>query len=139
MLRQAHTHLRFSTAPRSMVEITGAVDKWLAGIDAVDGVATLLLQHTSASLTLQENADPDVGADLLDMLDDLAPQSRDYRHRCEGADDMPAHVKTMVTGASCAIPVVGGRLDLGTWQGLFLIEHRARGRSRSLSAHYLGS
>lgn len=138
-LRQALTRLTIDTRPRHVHDVTRAVDGWLAGIGAAEGLLTVFLRHTSASLTIQENADPDVLADLLDALDRIAPANAGYRHGSEGPDDMPAHIKTMVTGPSIAIPVFDGRMDLGTWQGLFLIEHRARARPRTLTLHYLGN
>jgi secondary thiamine-phosphate synthase enzyme len=96
------------------------------------GLLHVFIQHTSASLTLNENADPDVPADLHRALDALAPEEFPYRHTIEGPDDMPGHVKTSLTGASVTIPIRAGRLALGTWQGLFLLEHRRRGGRRRL-------
>jgi len=138
-LRQALTRITIDTRPRHVHDVTREVDGWLGGIGAGEGLLTVFIRHTSASLTIQENADPDVLADLLDALARIAPADAGYRHGCEGPDDMPAHIKTMVTGPSVAIPVVDGRMDLGTWQGLYLIEHRARGRPRTLTLHYLGT
>ncbi len=138
-LGQALTRLTVSTRPRHVHDVTAQVDGWLREIGAGEGLITVFLRHTSASLTIQENADPDVLADLLDALDRIAPAHAGYRHGSEGPDDMPAHIKTMVTGASLAVPVIDGRMDLGTWQGLYLIEHRASGRPRTLTLHYLGT
>lgn len=138
-LGQSLTRITVETRPRHAHEVTRMVDGWLREIGAGEGLLTVFLRHTSASLTIQENADPDVLADLLDALDRMAPANAGYRHGSEGPDDMPAHIKTMLTGPSIAIPVIDGRMDLGTWQGLFLIEHRARGRPRTLTLHYLGS
>jgi len=137
--RQAFGRLTLSTVPRSMTEITDAVAGWLAGTGIRAGLLTLFLRHTSASLVIQENADPDVQADLLDAFDRLAPANAGYRHGIEGADDMPAHVKTALTGVSLGIPVTGGRMDLGTWQGIYLFEHRARPHERSVTLHLLGA
>lgn len=96
------------------------------------GLLHVFIQHTSASLTINENADPDVPHDLASSLDSLAPEDFPYRHTCEGPDDMPAHVKTTLTGSSLSIPVAEGRLALGVWQGIYLCEHRDRGGARRL-------
>jgi secondary thiamine-phosphate synthase enzyme len=138
-LRQALGRLSISTRGRSMRPIAFEIDRWLAGEAAGDGLLTVFLRHTSASLTVQENASPEVPPDLLDALDRLAPRDAGWRHDLEGDDDMPAHVKTTLTGVSLAIPVRDGRLDLGTWQTVHLIEHRDRGQTRELSLHYLGT
>ena len=95
--------------------------------------------HTSASLTIQENADPDVQADLISALDRLAPESAPWIHDVEGPDDMPAHVKTMLSGVSLHVPVVSGKLALGTWQGIYLIEHRRKAHSREMVLQFIGS
>lgn len=100
---------------------------------------TAFIRHTSASLVIQENADPDVLADLTDSLEAIAPRGAGYRHDCEGPDDMPAHVKAMVTATSLAIPVIGGRLALGTWQALYVAEHRDRPHRREIVLHYAGA
>ena len=99
---------------------------------------TAYIRHTSASLTIQENADPDVRRDLLDALDRLAPRSQEYRHRMEGSDDMPAHIKSALTSVSISIPVVNGRAVFGTWQALYLIEHRDAPHRREVVLHFLG-
>lgn len=96
------------------------------------GLLHVFIQHTSASLTINENADPDVPADLADALDALAPEAAEYRHTCEGPDDMPAHVKTALTDTGLTIPVREGRMALGTWQGIYLCEHRNRAEGRRL-------
>lgn len=137
--RQALARLTVPTGGRDSVDLTAALAGWLAGIGAGDGLVTLFLRHTSASLTVQENTDPDVLADLADALDRAAPASARWRHDQEGPDDMPAHVKTSLTGVSLAVPVVGGRPDLGTWQAIWLLEHRARPHRRIVTLHYLGS
>ena len=137
-LRQSVTHLEIATRPRALVDVTALVDRRLAEIGAGDGLLTLFLRHTSASLTIQENASPEVLPDLVDALDRLAPRGRHWRHDLEGDDDMPAHVKTTLTGVSLAVPVVGGRMDLGTWQAVYVMEHRDTGHRRSLTLHYLG-
>jgi secondary thiamine-phosphate synthase enzyme len=120
-------------------DITARVRKWLAESGAANGVLTIFLRHTSASLTIQVNADPDVLADLADVLDRLAPESAGYRHEVEGPDDMPAHIKSMLTATSLTIPVLAGDLALGTWQGVYLIEHRAAPHRREALLHFLGT
>jgi secondary thiamine-phosphate synthase enzyme len=137
--RQATTRLDVATRPRGLVDVTAAIDRWLAGIGAVDGLLTVFLRHTSASLTIQENASPEVLPDLVDALDRLAPRGRHWRHDLEGDDDMPAHVKTSLTGVSLGIPVIGGRMDLGTWQAVYVWEHRDTGHRRTATLHYLGN
>ena len=138
-LGQAMTRLDVATRPRALTNVTAAVDRWLAEVGAGDGLLTLFLRHTSASLTIQENASPEVLPDLVDALDRLAPRGAHWRHDLEGDDDMPAHVKTTLTGVSLAVPVVGGRMDLGTWQAVYVMEHRDTGHRRSLALHYLGT
>ncbi len=139
LLRQAQTRLAVDTRPRGVHDVTARIDRWLAEIGARDGLVTLLLRHTSASLTVQENASPEVLPDLVDALDRLAPRGRHWRHDLEGDDDMPAHVKTTLTGVSLGVPVVGGRMDLGTWQAVYVMEHRDTGHRREMSLHWLGT
>jgi secondary thiamine-phosphate synthase enzyme len=131
--------LAIRTKARSMLDLSQAVQERLSTLEAGDGLLTAFIRHTSASLTIQENADPDVQADLLDALDRLAPAGPIYRHSIEGPDDMPGHIKTVLTATSLAIPVLRGRLMLGTWQGLYLIEHRARAHTREVVLHYAGT
>lgn len=137
--RMARAELAVSTGGPGFVEITGEIERFLSAAEAGDGMLYLFIRHTSASLTIQENIDPDVLADLRDCLERLAPQDAAYRHRAEGADDMPSHVRTMLTDVSLAIPVGAGRLALGTYQGVFVVEHRARGRRRAVTLTYLGA
>ena len=137
-MRQAFGELRVATSGQGFTDVTRRLAGWLSDEGAGDGLLTVLVRHTSASLTIQENADPDVLADLTDALDGLAPRDAGYRHDAEGPDDMPAHVRSMLTAATLSVPVRGGRMHLGTWQGVYLIEHRDRPHERSLSLHYLG-
>lgn len=123
----------------SFTEITGEAMRFVSESRAKDGALFLFLRHTSASLVVQENADPDVRSDLVSALDRLAPTDAPWVHAVEGPDDMPAHVKTMLTGVSLHIPVVGGALALGTWQGIFIAEHRARPHRRELVLQFIGS
>ena len=138
-LRQVMGRLSVATRGRSARPIATELDAWLASEAAGEGLLTVFLRHTSASLTIQENASPEVLPDLLDALDRLAPRDLPWRHDLEGDDDMPAHVKSTLTGVSLSIPVRDGRMDLGTWQTVWLIEHRDRGHVRDLSLHYLGT
>ncbi|QPC45326.1 YjbQ family protein [Kaustia mangrovi] len=121
-----------------MVDVTDRLVSWLAQERAGDGLLTVFIRHTSASLTIQENADPDVRRDLVDALDRLAPRERTYRHSMEGPDDMPAHIRAALTATSLAIPVMAGRPALGTWQGVYVIEHRDRPHRRELALHFMG-
>ncbi len=138
-LRQQIGRLVIGTDGQEFVTLTEAVDTWLGENRAGDGLLTLFVRHTSASLTIQENTDPDVQADILDALSRLVPTDIEYRHHLEGLDDMPAHIKTVLSGVSLQVPVVGGRLDLGTWQALYLVEHRYGRHQRSVTMHYLGT
>jgi secondary thiamine-phosphate synthase enzyme len=132
------TSLAIRTRGPGFTEITEAVSDWLKRIGAAEGLLTVFIAHTSASLTIQENADPDVRRDLVDCLSRLAPESHPYRHASEGPDDMPAHIKAMLTSVSLSIPVVGGRTALGTWQGVYVVEHRARDHERRVELHFIG-
>jgi secondary thiamine-phosphate synthase enzyme len=137
-LSQALGRLAVDTHGRGRIDLTRSLDRWLASVGAVDGLLTVLARHTSASLTIQENASPEVVPDLLDALDRLAPRSHPWRHDLEGDDDMPAHVKSTLTGVTLSLPVVDGRMDLGTWQAVWLVEHRDAPHQRTLSLHFLG-
>ncbi len=137
-LTQASTTITVSTRGPGFTDLTHEVQEWLRKIGARDGLLTAYIRHTSASLTIQENADPDVRRDLLDALDRLAPRSQEYRHRTEGSDDMPAHIKSALTSVSISIPVVNGRAAFGTWQALYLIEHRDAPHRREVVLHFLG-
>jgi secondary thiamine-phosphate synthase enzyme len=113
------------TSKAGFVDLTAEIVKFVREARARDGTVMLFIRHTSASLTIQENADPSVLADLTTTLERLAPEDAGWRHNAEGPDDMPAHVKTMLTATSLHVPVLGGELALGTWQAIYLIEHRA--------------
>src|SRR5262249_4043512 len=136
-LTQAYHCLAIETTGQSLVDLTRHVRRWLQDINARDGLLTVFLRHTSASLVIQENADSDVRDDLLDTLRRLAPESDTYRHAIEGLDDMPAHIKTMLTANSLAIPVIGKAPALGTWQAIYLIEHRTRPHRREAVFHFI--
>ncbi len=139
LIRQASGMLRIDTNGPGLMEVTGDIVSWLKSQHAEEGVLTVFIRHTSASLTIQENADPDVQADLVDALDRLAPETAPYRHSSEGPDDMPAHVKAALTSTSLSIPVLDGAVRLGTWQGIYLWEHRARPHNRSVALHFMGT
>lgn len=131
--------LAVRTRPRALHDLSSSVQDRLTSQGAGDGLLTAFVRHTSASLTIQENTDPDVKADLLDALDRLAPAGPLYRHSDEGPDDMPAHIKTVLTATSLGIPVLRGRLMLGSWQALYLAEHRARPHAREIVLHFAGT
>jgi secondary thiamine-phosphate synthase enzyme len=135
LTRQAVGRLSVETSGQGFLEITLATAEFVASSGIRDGLLTIFCRHTSASLTIQENADPDVRRDMLDALDRLAPEDAPYRHRSEGPDDMPAHVKAALLPVSLSIPVAAGRMLLGTWQGIWLWEHRSRPHRRSVVAH----
>lgn len=137
--RQALGRLVVQTRGPGFTDITRAVAAWLVSIGLSEGLLTIHCRHTSASLTIQENADPDVRTDLLAAFDRLAPREAGYVHDAEGPDDMPAHIRAMLTGVSLSVPITGGRLALGTWQGLYLIEHRDRPHRRELILHAIGA
>jgi len=135
---QASHSLTVTTQGKGFIDLTGALAKWLNEIGAAGGLLTVFLRHTSASLTIQENADPNVRRDLLDVLEALAPEGGHYAHQEEGPDDMPSHIKAMLTSVSLGIPVVDGQMALGTWQGVYLIEHRASPHRRTIVLSFIG-
>jgi secondary thiamine-phosphate synthase enzyme len=137
-MRQATHSLGVRTNGPGLVEITGEVAQWVADQGLRLGLLTVFCRHTSASLLIQENADPDVARDLEDYFAGLAPESDAYRHQAEGPDDMPAHLRAALTPSQLSIPLVGGRLALGTWQGIWLFEHRARPHRREVVLHLIG-
>ena len=131
--------LRVETPGVGFTDITAEAADFLAQSKAGEGVLLVYLRHTSASLVIQENADADVQRDLVTALDRLAPQNGPWVHDTEGPDDMPAHVKAMLNGVSLHVPVTRGRLGLGTWQGLYLVEHREKPHSREVILQFIGS
>lgn len=138
-LRQHQTTLEVQTRGTGFVDVTAQVDGVVRDSGIGSGLATLFLQHTSAGLTIQENADPDVLRDLTTHLERLAPRDTAlYRHTLEGPDDMPAHIRSTLTGVSLTIPVSDGRLALGTWQAVYVCEHRASPHRRRVVVHLLG-
>lgn len=135
----ATAELTIATRGEGFLDVTAQVRDFMAKADALDGTVLLFLRHTSASLTIQENADPEVLRDLVSALRHLAPRDFGWVHDAEGPDDMPAHIRTMLTGVSLQIPVLDGRLQLGTWQGIYLIEHRAQPHRRQIVLQFTGS
>jgi secondary thiamine-phosphate synthase enzyme len=138
-LRQHIHRLRVSTRGKGFYEITAQIEEWLGGTSVREGLLTVFIQHTSASLTIQENADPDVVHDLNAFFNRLvAEDNRLYRHTVEGADDMPAHIRSALTATQLSIPVSSGRMALGAWQGVYVFEHRAAAHQRTVVLHVLG-
>jgi secondary thiamine-phosphate synthase enzyme len=131
--------LTVQTSGRGFTDLTAEVVKFVREAGAKEGAVTLFIRHTSASLTIQENADPTVLADLTTALDRLAPEDAGWRHDTEGPDDMPAHVKTMLTATSLHVPVLNGESALGTWQAIYLIEHRRRPHHREIVLQFFGT
>jgi secondary thiamine-phosphate synthase enzyme len=138
-LEQVHHTIVVDTKGPGFSDLTAQVEAWLKSIRAADGLLTLFIRHTSASLTIQENADPDVLRDLADALERAGPRGGRYRHGMEGPDDMPAHIKSMLTATTLGIPVVSAGMVLGTWQAIYLIEHRDRPHRRETVLHYVGT
>ena len=138
-MRQASTVMALSTAGQRLYEITREVAHWVAEQGMEEGLLTLFCRHTSASLLIQENAAPEVKDDLVAFFGRIAPEDPTlYHHDDEGPDDMPAHLKTALTQVSLTIPLVGGRLALGTWQGIYLFEHRRHPHRRQVVLHLMG-
>ncbi len=133
------SQLIVQTRGKGFVDLTSEIEKFVREAKAKEGAVTLFIRHTSASLTIQENADPSVLADLQTALARLAPENAGWTHDTEGPDDMPAHIKTMLTSASLQIPVVNGAMVLGTWQAIYLIEHRARPHRREVVVQFVGA
>lgn len=139
MEKIATVFLSVETSGEGLFEFTGEVARFLEKIKAREGALLIYLRHTSASLVIQENADPDVRADLVAALRRIAPEDAGWVHQIEGADDMPAHVKSMLNGVCLHVPVVAGKMALGTWQGIYVAEHRARAHRREVVVQFLGS
>jgi len=131
--------LSVQTSGAGFTDLTAEVAKFVADARAREGAVTLFVRHTSASLTIQENADPTVLVDLTTALDRLAPENAGWRHDTEGPDDMPAHIKTMLTATSLHVPVLRSALALGTWQAVYLVEHRARPHRREVVLQFIGA
>jgi secondary thiamine-phosphate synthase enzyme len=138
-MRMAQASLSVETRGQGLYEVTGEVARWVAGQEIEAGLLTLFLRHTSASLLIQENAAPEVQHDLLAFFRKLVPEGTGlYRHADEGPDDMPAHIRSALLPTQLAVPVAEGRLLLGTWQGIYVFEHRRAGHRRELLLHLAG-
>ena len=138
-MKQAATEIRVSTRGQGLQNITSKINAWVNEQRFNTGLLTVFITHTSASLTIQENADPDVCEDLTDFMMQLVPRSHTaYRHSAEGLDDMPAHIKTALTSVQLSVPLVNRRLALGTWQGIYVFEHRDRPHTRRIALHLIG-
>ena len=137
-MKQKSLRLTRATRGPGFTDLTGEVQRFVEGAGIGTGLLTLFIPHTSASLLIQENADPDVLRDLADAFDRLAPRDGDYRHTTEGPDDMPAHIRSAISQSSLSIPVEGGALVLGTWQAIYLFEHRDEPHRRDIMLHLLG-
>lgn len=138
-MKQFVRKLHVETSGKGLFEITRPILEWVAGLDIETGVLTVYICHTSASLTIQENADPDVVHDLERFFARLVPEdNRLYQHTMEGPDDMPAHIRTALTQTHLTVPVVAGTPTLGTWQGIYLFEHRRRPHRRTVVLHAIG-
>ena len=133
------SQMSVQTPGAGFTDLTAEIARFLRDAHAREGAVTLFIRHTSASLTIQENADPTVLEDLSTVLTRLAPENGGWRHDTEGPDDMPAHIKTMLTSTSLQIPVLDGELALGTWQAIYLVEHRARPHRREVVLQFIGS
>lgn len=137
-MKQAVHSFEVATRGQRLYEVTQVVVQWVRQQGMETGLLTVFCRHTSASLLIQENADPTVQQDLVAYFSRLAPENGPYRHDSEGPDDMPAHLKTALTSVQLSVPLVGGRLALGTWQGIYLFEHRDRPHRREIVLHLIG-
>lgn len=136
-----HVHrIEVPTRGKGLYDFTAKVLEWMRPLQVQTGLLTVFVQHTSASVVIQENADPDVVHDLNDFFSRIAPEdNRLYRHTIEGPDDMPAHIRSALTATQVSIPVIGGHPALGTWQGIYLFEHRSSAHRRTVALHLLGA
>lgn len=138
-MKVPNTTLTLATNGKGLYPFTRQVEQWLAKQNIANGVLTLFIQHTSCSLVIQENADPDVTLDLRDFFERLVPEeTKGYRHTAEGPDDMTSHIRSTLTHTSISVPVISGRLALGTWQGLYVFEHRAYPHQRRVVLQLIG-
>ena len=138
-MRQFTRQITVSTRGKGFYEVTRETCSWVNSLDIQEGLLTIFLRHTSASLLIQENADPDVVRDLETFFSRLVPEDNSlYTHTMEGSDDMPAHIRAALTQSQLSIPIHQGRPALGTWQGIYVFEHRRRAHQRSLALHVLG-
>lgn len=138
-MKQVSHEITFQTTGSSLLDITGPVRSWVNSLGISEGLLTVFIRHTSASLTIQENADPDVLYDLNNFFRKMVPEDSSlYRHKAEGPDDMPAHIKAALTQTQVSIPIADRDMMLGTWQGLYIFEHRTHAHKRTVSLHLIG-
>ncbi|RMB55261.1 secondary thiamine-phosphate synthase enzyme [Sphingomonas sp. PP-CE-3A-406] len=137
-MRQATTTLAIDTTRQGLVDVTDKIARWTRDQRLTEGLLTVFCRHTSASLLIQENAAPEVRTDLEAYFARIAPESHKYEHDDEGPDDMPAHLRTALTQVQLSIPLIDGQIALGTWQGIYLFEHRRRPHRRTLALHVIG-
>lgn len=137
-MKQATRQIAIDTQGKGLIEFTHAVAEFLSAEGPDQGLLTIFCRHTSASLIIQENADPDVQTDLTRFFEDVAPEGGDYVHGSEGPDDMPAHIRSALTQTQISIPIIEGRMVLGIWQGIYLFEHRGRPHRRNVVLHVMG-
>ena len=130
--------ISLATKGQGLYEITSKISKWLSKQKIKKGLLTIFLQHTSCSLIIQENADPDVKKDLKKFFDQIAPESNNYIHQSEGPDDMPAHIKSSLMQTHLSIPIENNQMVLGTWQGVYIFEHRNKSHNRKIKLHCIG-
>lgn len=137
-MRQASGHLTFETDGKGLVDVSEQILRWVTAQGMEEGLLTIFCRHTSASLLIQENAAPAARRDIEAYFERIAPESAGYEHDDEGPDDMPAHIRSALTQTSLSIPIIGGKLALGTWQGIFLFEHRRSAHRREVALHLMG-
>lgn len=138
-MKQFTHRIQVATRGKGLYPITGEIEKWAHGQSVRTGLLTVFIQHTSASLVIQENADPDVVHDLDEFFSRIVPEDAPwYRHTAEGPDDMPAHIRAALTQTQLTVPIIDSRLALGTWQGIYVFEHRSRSHRRSIVLHLAG-
>lgn len=138
-MKQSVCEIKVATRGTGLYDITEKIDSWVSGQKLMTGLLTVFVKHTSASVVIQENADPDVIRDLDDFMGRIVPEDDpNYRHTIEGSDDMPAHIRAALTATQVSVPLIAGRLALGTWQGVYLFEHRRAPHSRTVALHLIG-
>tara|TARA_B100000315_G_C14542481_1_gene571596 strand:- start:484 stop:897 length:414 start_codon:yes stop_codon:yes gene_type:complete len=137
-MKQSNYTFSVTTNGQGFYEITSMIYSWLKKLDIKDGLLTIFIQHTSCSLIIQENADNDVQKDLLNFFSKIAPEKNNYIHNSEGLDDMPAHIKSAITQTNLSIPIENNQMVLGTWQGIYMFEHRKSSKKRIIKLHLIG-
>tara|TARA_B100000963_G_C22631425_1_gene675119 strand:+ start:1693 stop:2109 length:417 start_codon:yes stop_codon:yes gene_type:complete len=137
-MKQLFHEIKLKTNGQKLYNFTNEVNSWIRSENLKKGIININILHTSASLILQENADPDVHKDILNFFDNLVPMNNNYTHNTEGVDDMPAHIKSILTNTNLSLSIKNNQLILGTWQGLYLFEHRLKSHMRKINLHYIG-